>query len=855
MNDARTAYRKLVALLCTQGLAGRAQAAEALEQLSRALTGEGPGRGSRLARELGELTEFAQLWAWLERLGREVESSEPAAQTPAGAGDRKAPIPVQRVAEPEPMGSRASVPDIVPPTPTAPESPPHEPDHVVQWAAPPLEPRVLADFFGEVSEHLEEASRIVVSVGAEDRETLQELYRKLHTVKGNCGMVGLSELQEVAHRLEDLVKRMKEGRRGPTDAERRVLAEGLQLGIAVLDLAQSGRTGTVPMGRFRAAVGALLATGVVPRTAEPGAAAVPRTVEPGGAGAHKPADGTPERSESSMSRPQAAAKASDASGGSRKTLRVDFGEVDRLALLVGEQSVRQEEALRQIARLEDRVEDVFRGLDQSGSPGDAVRTARQELGLMTSELEGTARSLDLVSGDIQRRVFDLRMVPLDALFERHRMTVYQAAVSQGKQARLIIEAGDARIDKSIAEKLDEPMIHLLRNAVSHGIAAPAERIRAGKAAEGKVTVRAFSKGSQVVVEVEDDGVGIVPSVLRRKAVEKGFLSEEESRKLDDSRVVDLIFAPGFSTTTRVDDVSGRGVGLDVVRNQVAKVGGAVELECRPGQGAVFRLTLPLTLAVARVLMVQCAGEPVALPADAVMRVETVTSGGLVEAGGRAMARIGDETLPFIRLANLLDLWDGADFRNEYTVCIVRHGDRMGALVVDRVMEHTQAVVREPGPLLPNIEHCMGVTVLEGRAVLIADVGAVLRSWSDGTWADRTSDAGRAILLVGMGAERYLPLLRSLPRRPGPVLVTPELLRPELVLKASVVAVAADIPALTSTLESVAGAGGRRRVVVVSSGGNRPGLDALYRLGVDEVVDLDRGAGLAAGSLLQAGGGR
>ncbi|MBM4355366.1 MAG: hypothetical protein FJ109_16530, partial [Deltaproteobacteria bacterium] len=799
MSDLRGQYRRLVVLLCTRGLDARSQARPLLQRLADDLP-EAAGRLQPLALELDSMKDFAGVWPWLERVGTLLFDS--------GGGE-----------------------------------------HVVRWVAPPLEARVLADFFGEVGEHLEVASRIVVSVGSDDRETIQELYRKLHTVKGNCGMVGLSELQEVAHRLEDLVKIMREAKRGPTEEERRVLADGIQIGLAVLDLAQSGRSGPVPLARFRSAVGELLSSGTaVPSGARPAPPAMPVTSfatdlpapaqrhgtpvgegqgghrpgtaaqgsgepvgegkvghrpgtagqgsgEPAGAGrggfrpgtaaqgsgepvgegkgGHRPGTaaqgsgepvgegkvgsrpGTAAHGSGNGAAPPAAERGGDARAGAfgRKTLRVDFGEVDRLALLVGEQSVRQEEALRQISRLEDRVEDVFRGLD-AGSPGnEAVRAVGQELGLMASELEGTARSLDLVSGDIQRRVFDLRMVPLEALFERHRMTVYQAASSQGKQARLNIQAGDARIDKSIAEKLDEPMIHLLRNAVSHGIAIPAERVRAGKPAEGQVTVRAFSKGSQVVVEVEDDGVGIVPEVLRRKAVEKGFLAEEESRKLDDSRIVDLIFAPGFSTTSRVDDVSGRGVGLDVVRNQVAKIGGAVELESRPGEGTVFRLTLPLTLAVARVLLVQTALEQVALPADAVVRVESVPHDAIVGVGGRAMVRLGAETLPFVRLANLLELWDGLDLRTDHTVCVIRHGDRTAALAVERVMEHTQAVVREVGPLLPHIDHCMGVTVLEGRAVLIVDVGAVIRSWAEGAVRDGAEPDGR-VLMVGFGSERY-----------------------------------------------------------------------------------------------------
>jgi len=530
-------------------------------------------------------------------------------------------------------------------------------------------------------------------------------------------------------------------------------------------------------------------------------------------------------------------------------LRVDFARVDKLALLVGEQAVRQEEVLKQIGRMEESIEELQRRLEKERVEGGSVRpgilqyarAASKNLGILASSLEGTSMALDLVSSDIQSAVLDLRMVPLDRTFKKHQMTVFQAASAQGKKAGLVVDVGEARIDKSIAEKLEEPLIHLIRNAVSHGIATPAERVAAGKSPEGTVTVLAFQQGNQVIIRIEDDGVGIMPEVLRRKAVEKGFLTEEECGKLDDARISDLIFAPGFSTTSQVDDISGRGVGLDVVRDKINKIGGAVQVFTEPGQGTVFQLTLPLTLALAKVLLVRLGGQVVALPADNVQRVEPIAGSAIVTVDGKHMARRESGTVPLVFLGETLELSPVARVSSSYTACIVTHGDLAMAMVTDRILEHTQAVIRNVGPVLPRIEHCMGVTIFEGRCVLIVDVGSVVREWTERKSASGSREERRSVAIVTDDFDFFDPLGRLMRGEAAAVtLVAPSALESFSFGGTRTVLVDGRMGELQTLLERLAAAPGEFDLQLVTESGvpEGIGLDVVYEHGVSDVIRID-----------------
>ena len=409
----------------------------------------------------------------------------------------------------------------------------------------------------------------------------------------------------------------------------------------------------------------------------------------------------------------------------------------------------------------------------------------------------------------------------------------------------MVEAGDAKLDKSLAEKLEEPLIHLIRNAVSHGIQLPEDRARVGKPAEGTVTIRAFHRGNQVVVQVEDDGIGLDADVIRRKAVEKGFLTEEESQKADNRRIVNMIFAAGFSTTTVVDDVSGRGVGLDVVREKINRMNGAVEIISEQGKGTIFQLTLPLTLALARVLLAEVAGEMTALPADAVLRVETLSVETVVIVEGRKMVRLEDETLPLINLSRTLGLSSFAHRPHELVAAIATFGNQRAALVVDRVLLPTQAVVREVGPVMPAIRHCMGVTFHEGCCVLIVDIGSVLRDWSADPSLREPDSLERFHGIVTRDASRFNGLARP-GRQSGLdiVLVHPDRLEARVLEQLGSICLDGSMIDLETVAERCEERGAACPLIVLATDDDlaERGLDRLYSAGVEDVWSLSEGWG-------------
>ena len=883
-------FREILLLLGLRGLSAWEEIANRLEALCRELPQPARGQADSVLETFSGPGSFEECWGLLGRL-------EPIVRMGVLRGALLEPDPVDEFGDEEPRDEpdgAQEVPDHSGPPRTQPESivsaaaaspappvsarPPAvleavQPDHF-SWTRPNLPSAVLADFFAEVAEHIDEVMTLLLTGDGPDDSALYDLYRKLHTIKGNSGMVGLGELQRVAHVMEDTVKEVREAERSLADVERALLADGVALLASILALAQDQGEGLVPVTAYTTRVASHLAGGGSPAGGpDSGCAPVPP------AHVEVPSDSMPPVPEpmDKVSLPIAASAAPTAGpAGPRQTeatgtasegpvaadrkakegrpasrmLRVDFGQVDRLASLVGEQAVKHEDVQRQLERMQEHIEGLGRHLDRAPSVDrrDAdqyLKSEARHLGGLASDLDGITKQLSLVSSDIQRSVLSLRMVELESLFKKHQMTVFQTANAQGKKALLVIDAGETKLDKSIAEKLEEPLVHLIRNAVSHGIQTPEMRAAEGKPIEGTVTIRAYHQGSQVVIRVEDDGAGISPDILRLKAVQKGFLTQEESARLDDDRIVDLIFAAGFSTTAKADDISGRGVGLDVVRDKVNKLKGAIQVFSEKGKGTTFQLTLPLTLALAKVLLVQLGGEIVALPADAVARVEIVDHSAIAEVDGKYVVRLGEATTPFVFLSHELGLTPVAQGRGHYTVCVVSHGNQLGAFAVDRILEHTQAVIREVGPVLPHIAHCMGVTFHEGDCVLILDVGSVIRGWSEGRSKPTLRRPGRSIPIITTDFDGFAGLHRHARKSNLRfVLVEPVRATDEFLSDVSAVVVDGSLPNLEETLDGLDKRINGADLLVVEPPDRQTmlPLSELYRMGVVDLVNVRQGWG-------------
>jgi two-component system chemotaxis sensor kinase CheA len=353
-------------------------------------------------------------------------------------------------------------------------------------------------------------------------------------------------------------------------------------------------------------------------------------------------------------------------------------------------------------------------------------------------ISGVAQRVDALTSELQDGIMLTRMQPIGAAFGRFRRIVRDLARQLGKSIDLSIEGEDVEVDKSIIEAIGDPLTHLIRNAADHGIEAPQDRLASGKPEAGRLRLRAFHEAGQVRIEVEDDGAGIPPAKIKAKALESGLKTASELAAMDDKDVLMLIFAPGFSTASSVSEVSGRGVGMDVVQSSLAKVGGAVEIDSRPGLGTCFRIRLPLTLAIIPSLLVLAGGERFAIPQANVQELVRVpcddAGGGVHRLGGLELIRLRGELLPLVDLGEVLGIAadppgprEGMGYSARYggdarrVVVVSANGFKYG-LRVDSFLDSMEIVVKPFGKHLAKCTRYAGATILgDGQVALILDV--------------------------------------------------------------------------------------------------------------------------------------
>jgi two-component system chemotaxis sensor kinase CheA len=399
--------------------------------------------------------------------------------------------------------------------------------------------------------------------------------------------------------------------------------------------------------------------------------------------------------------PPSAAETPTAAPTELQSVRVSVEQMDALLNLVGELVIER-------ARLERGVRRV------TEFHGNGI----------AEELQGVTERISRIVGQLQEALTRTRMVPLSVVFGRFPRLVRELARSMGKRVQLRIEGEDTEIDRALVEKLNECLVHLVRNALDHGIEPPDERIASGKPPEGVVELMASQSEGSVIVVVRDDGRGIDPDKVRRKAVERGWLSEEQAAALSDDDALRLIFRPGFSTKEQVSEVSGRGVGMDVVKNALEQIGGTVDIQSTVGGGTMVTLRLPLTLAIIPALLVRVAGRLFALPMHSVaevldLRRETVQ----VIGQGERVLMLRGEPLPLWSLAHLLGATNG---QKETTAVIVRQRDRWVAVSVEGVEGKDEIVIKPLGFPLHTLRTFLGATILgDGSVALIVDLNGVL----------------------------------------------------------------------------------------------------------------------------------
>ena len=344
-----------------------------------------------------------------------------------------------------------------------------------------------------------------------------------------------------------------------------------------------------------------------------------------------------------------------------------------------------------------------------------------------TELTETLEQMDRVTTDLQTVVMKVRMVPVGQVFNRFPRMVRDLAKELNKELNLTVEGEETELDRTVIDEIGDPIMHLLRNSLDHGLEHPDEREAKGKPRIGEVGLIARHEGNNVVIMVTDDGKGIDADVIRRKAVEKGMISQEEADSLDDADAVRLIFLPGFSTAEQITDVSGRGVGMDVVRSKIETLGGHVDVETKIDEGSVFKIKLPLTLAIIQALLVKVQEEMYAIPLGSIDSTINITQEDIKTVRNKEVIVLRGQIIPIIRLGDILNVprvHEGDS--DDIFVVVVHIGERKAGIVVDNLIGQQEIVIKTLGKLLAGLKVISGATVLgDGRVAMILDVSALM----------------------------------------------------------------------------------------------------------------------------------
>jgi two-component system chemotaxis sensor kinase CheA len=570
------------------------------------------------------------------------------------------------------------------------------------------------EFLIESQEGLDRMERCLTDLETRPQDTglLAEIFRSVHTIKGTTGFLGFKRLEKLAHAGENLLGMLREGKLtadAPTITGLLQLLDGLRSILRTIEAESSEGTGEdleliarleelqVP-GKAKAA----------PEAAAPAPVAVTPVV-------HAPA---PEKVEVTLPPVSATQRAA--------------AELERVANETEAEAARTrivgtaaaESTLRVDVTLLNRMMNLV---------GELVLTRNQVLQATAADPNMTllSRRLDMVTADLRESVMKARMQPVSNIFSKMPRIVRDLSQGLGRKVRLEVEGQDTELDKSLLEAIKDPLTHAVRNSLDHGIEPPDVRIAAGKNPEGVLKLRASQEGSHVVIEISDDGAGISVEKVRAKALERGLITADRAAHLADRELLQLIFLPGFSTAAAVTNVSGRGVGMDVVRTNVEKIGGKVEIDSRPGKGTTLRLRIPLTLAIIPALIVRSVGQSFALPQGALSELVHVPPGQAATSiewiENAPLYRLRGKLLPLVFLDKLL-MPHGehkiATERDNFIAVLDADGRRFG-LVVDGLADPEEIVVKPLSAVLKDIGLFSGATVL-GNAdlALILDPGSI-----------------------------------------------------------------------------------------------------------------------------------
>ncbi len=590
---------------------------------------------------------------------------------------------------------------------------------------------LINEFLIESTENLARLDQEMVELEKRprDKDLLSSVFRTIHTIKGTCGFLGFSTLERVTHHAENILAKVRNGEWELTGDLASLVLESVDSVKAELSaIERTGQESGDPYEDLVQRLSRVLEAGegAVPPAATPPAAASPAAAAPVNASPTPSGAGQPDSSANagpgkdvSLAAPEPPNEAAKVKSNSPaaedhdpaakpasiadQTIRVDVGLLDNLMNLVGELVLARNQILQFIARRQE-----------------------EDTGLI-----GTSQRLNLITTQLQEGVMKTRMQPIGLVWNKLPRVVRDLAHQCGKQIRVEMVGAETELDKSIIESIKDPLTHIVRNSCDHGIEGPAERVAKGKPAQGCLTLRAYHESGQVNIEISDDGRGINPEKVKAKAISKGLLRPDQAERLSEREAVNLVFLPGFSTAETITNISGRGVGMDVVRTNIERMGGVVDLMSRPGEGTTVRIKIPLTLAIIPGLVVHAGTERFVIPQASLLELVRLEGEGRRKVEfiqGSPVYRRRGRLLPLLSLSGILGFENDWERHEAMHIVVLQAENRQFGLVVDGISDTQEIVVKPLGKQLMDLNLYAGATIMgDGKVVLILDILGMARA--------------------------------------------------------------------------------------------------------------------------------
>lgn len=635
---------------------------------------------------------------------------------------------------------------------------------------------IMEDFLIEAFELIEQIDHDLVELEAnpEDLELLNRIFRVAHTVKGSSSFLNFDVLTELTHHMEDVLNKARKEELKMTPDVMDVVLESVDMMKGLLHSIRDHGNDTDAGIDIKNICARLtqISEGEAPSAAEPSAPAAPSEPAPT---PEEPAQATTEEHhdiddadlsklsddevEAEIERLLKVRKAEDQArraskaGGAKPVAAAESAapkptpapapkaapaskekDADKKVPAVSGGAIAQEQTIRvEVKRLDhlmNLIGELVLGKNRLLKIYDDVEE-RYEGEKFLEELNQVVSSLSLVTTDIQLAVMKTRMLPIAKVFNKFPRMIRDLSRELGKQIDLEISGEETELDKSIVEEIGDPLVHIIRNSCDHGIEDPETRKAAGKSEKGTVQLKAYNEGNHIVVEIVDDGKGLDADMLKAKSIEKGIITEREADAMSEKEAFGLIFKPGFSTAAKVTNVSGRGVGMDVVKTNIEKLNGIIDIESEVGKGTVMKLKIPLTLAIIQSLLVGTQEEFYAIPLASVLETVRVPIDDIYTIDGKNVLRLRDEVLSLVRLSDVFGVSKVFDGGDQTYVVIIGVAEAKLGIIVDTLVGQEEIVIKSMGDYLQNIPGIAGATIRgDGRVTLIIDVGAMMEMAKD-----------------------------------------------------------------------------------------------------------------------------